>query len=230
MANSARDPYWQAGVRREIIDHPTRQGGDRGRVLDLPHADGAVRSEARRRRRARSSRTCRSRYEQAQGSARADGVSCSVCHQITTRQLGNTRELRRRLRDRHDASQSANAPDLRSVRDREGPDAIMTVSSATFKPTEGEHIRAVGTVRDLPHALHAGARARTGQVDRRAARAGALSGVAAQRLSRTTQSCQTCHMPTVEGARPDHSRAGRAARTAWRGIRSSAATSSCSGC
>src|SRR5207253_1713736 len=22
MANSARDPYWQAGVRREIIDHP----------------------------------------------------------------------------------------------------------------------------------------------------------------------------------------------------------------
>ena len=24
MANSARDPYWQAGVRREIMDHPTR--------------------------------------------------------------------------------------------------------------------------------------------------------------------------------------------------------------
>src|SRR5688572_24796808 len=22
MANSARDPYWQAGVRREILDHP----------------------------------------------------------------------------------------------------------------------------------------------------------------------------------------------------------------
>ena len=24
MANSARDPYWQAGVRRETIDHPTQ--------------------------------------------------------------------------------------------------------------------------------------------------------------------------------------------------------------
>lgn len=24
MANSGRDPYWQAGVRRETIDHPTR--------------------------------------------------------------------------------------------------------------------------------------------------------------------------------------------------------------
>jgi hypothetical protein len=22
MANSSRDPYWQAGVRREIVDHP----------------------------------------------------------------------------------------------------------------------------------------------------------------------------------------------------------------
>ena len=26
MANSARDPYWQAGVRRETIDHPTHSG------------------------------------------------------------------------------------------------------------------------------------------------------------------------------------------------------------
>ena len=25
MANSSRDPYWQAGVRREIIDHPKAQ-------------------------------------------------------------------------------------------------------------------------------------------------------------------------------------------------------------
>jgi hypothetical protein len=24
MANSARDPYWQAAVRRETIDHPAR--------------------------------------------------------------------------------------------------------------------------------------------------------------------------------------------------------------
>src|SRR5512134_2056305 len=24
MANSARDPYWHAGVRRETIDHPSR--------------------------------------------------------------------------------------------------------------------------------------------------------------------------------------------------------------
>ena len=26
MANSARDPYWQASVRRETLDHPTHAG------------------------------------------------------------------------------------------------------------------------------------------------------------------------------------------------------------
>ena len=41
MAHAARDPYWQAGVRREVTDHPQRAGGDRERMLPLPHADGA---------------------------------------------------------------------------------------------------------------------------------------------------------------------------------------------
>ena len=39
MANSSRDPYWQASVRREnSIDRAC--GSDRKRVLRLPHADG----------------------------------------------------------------------------------------------------------------------------------------------------------------------------------------------
>ena len=46
MANSARDPYWQAGVRRETIDHPQHAAGDPGRMRGLPHADGAAASSA----------------------------------------------------------------------------------------------------------------------------------------------------------------------------------------
>ena len=57
MANSARDPYWMASVRRETIDHPERDDRDRGRVHDLPHADDALRSEAGRRASAKRSRT-----------------------------------------------------------------------------------------------------------------------------------------------------------------------------
>ncbi len=40
MANSARDPYWQAGVRRETHRPPDAQCGDSGRVRRVPHADG----------------------------------------------------------------------------------------------------------------------------------------------------------------------------------------------
>jgi hypothetical protein len=35
MANSARDPYWHAAVRREVLDHPAAQA--------VPHANGALR-------------------------------------------------------------------------------------------------------------------------------------------------------------------------------------------
>ncbi len=91
MANSARDPYWQASVRREAIDHPShsaeiqdecaachmpmsqriaRAAGVKGEVFaHLPIDKDA--SELQR--------------------LAADSVSCSVCHQIAPDTLG-TRE------------------------------------------------------------------------------------------------------------------------------------------
>src|SRR5688572_24917338 len=33
MANSSRDPYWQASVRREIMDHPMAREADRKSVV-----------------------------------------------------------------------------------------------------------------------------------------------------------------------------------------------------
>ncbi|HSH44298.1 MAG TPA: hypothetical protein VK966_00445, partial [Longimicrobiales bacterium] len=88
MANSARDPYWHAAVRREIMDHPQEQTaiedtcstchmpmaryeahlrGERGEVFgNLPAVDAATRREQ----------------------LAADGVSCAMCHQITEEGLG----------------------------------------------------------------------------------------------------------------------------------------------
>lgn len=88
MANSARDPYWLASVRREIMDHPgareaiedecsichmpaltytARQNGTTGRIFDLMPADGPG---------------------PPSDPLAADGVSCSICHQIGTAGLG----------------------------------------------------------------------------------------------------------------------------------------------
>ena len=88
MANAARDPYWQAAVRRETLDHPAaaaaiqdecsvchmpmarteaHAGGREGRVFaHLPVAGG----------RSRDDRLAH------------DGVSCTICHQITGEKLG----------------------------------------------------------------------------------------------------------------------------------------------
>ena len=91
MANAARDPYWQAGVRREITQHPSaaaaiehecsachmpmmryeaKAAGKLGGVFaHLPIGAGGTRENA----------------------IAADGVSCTACHQATPEKFG-TRE------------------------------------------------------------------------------------------------------------------------------------------
>src|SRR5262249_59028545 len=87
MANSSRDPYWQAGVRRETMDHPKATAAieDECAVCHMPM----------------------SRYEASvhglEGEVfahlpflpndpadrlAADGVSCTTCHQIENERQG----------------------------------------------------------------------------------------------------------------------------------------------
>src|SRR6187551_3532982 len=49
MANSARDPYWQAGVRRETIDHPQAKAAieDECSKCHMPMARYQARFEGR---------------------------------------------------------------------------------------------------------------------------------------------------------------------------------------
>ena len=107
MANSSRDPYWQASIRRETMDHPAaaaaiedkcatchmpmqryqaRAEGLRGKVLQYLTAisSGAALDEPE------------GELEAAQdvkASLAADGVSCTVCHQIKSDNLGQASSL-----------------------------------------------------------------------------------------------------------------------------------------
>jgi len=93
MANSARDPYWQAAVRREISDYPDAAAAIEAKCsrCHMPMANvsaaaaggpGAV-------------------FENLPVGAgpgpwaalAADGVSCAACHQITDRGLGTEERL-----------------------------------------------------------------------------------------------------------------------------------------
>jgi len=88
MANASRDPYWQAGVRREVMDHPesTELIQDECSRCHMPM------SNELERRRGGHGRVFDhfpvSRPETHLDSLAADGVSCSLCHQITPENFG----------------------------------------------------------------------------------------------------------------------------------------------
>jgi hypothetical protein len=88
MANSSRDPYWQASVRREIMDHAGARGAieDKCSSCHMPMARFMAKTRG----------TEGSVFEHLpiapalteDDVLAANGVSCTMCHQITEEKLG----------------------------------------------------------------------------------------------------------------------------------------------
>jgi hypothetical protein len=91
MANSARDPYWQASVRRETLDHASHADAiqDECATCHMPMARTAAHAAGGRGRVFAIAPGSGGSSEQHQ--LAADGVSCTLCHQIGPERLG-TRE------------------------------------------------------------------------------------------------------------------------------------------
>ena len=88
MAHSSRDPYWLAAVRRETIDHPKHAAAieDECSICHMPMTTYPARA-AGRLGRVFDHLASRDRGGVPNAFA-ADGVSCTVCHQITAERLG----------------------------------------------------------------------------------------------------------------------------------------------
>ena len=87
MANAARDPYWQASVRREGRDHAGAAAAIEHEcsLCHMPMAHVQARAEGRLGEVfANLGRTA----PRARAASAQDGVSCSVCHQIEPDNLG----------------------------------------------------------------------------------------------------------------------------------------------
>jgi len=87
MANSSRDPYWQASVRRETIDHAMHQADieDECSICHMP----MVRAEAHAAdRKGQVFAHLPLGGEDDVAQLAQDGVSCALCHQITPEGLG----------------------------------------------------------------------------------------------------------------------------------------------
>jgi hypothetical protein len=91
MANSARDPYWQAGVRREVMDHPAaaREIEDECAICHMPMSRTKARAAGQPGR--IFAHLPIGVHDGEDDRLAADGVSCTICHQIGPDRLG-TRE------------------------------------------------------------------------------------------------------------------------------------------
>jgi hypothetical protein len=198
MANSSRDPYWQAGVRREMLDHPaaaheiedecsichmpmsrtqSKAAGGRGEIFaHLPI--GARMAEDDR--------------------LAADGVSCTICHQITAERFGTPESF---------TGAFVVSPPLAVGNRRmfgpfavdEGRAAVMR-SATGMTPAESPHVRQSELCATC-HTLYTQALGPKGEV---------LGRLPEQvpylewrhSAFREERSCQSCHMPAVTSPTP----------------------------
>ena len=192
MANAARDPYWQAGVRRETIDHPTARAAieDECSICHMPAARYEAKLAGRE-----GEIFSHLPFAMSKPGDRlaADGVTCSVCHQITPDNFGKRESFVGGFKI-DTTRPTGERPVYGPFKIEKGQTTVM-VSSATFKPTEGAHIRDSELCATC-HTLFTQALGPQGQP------IGELpEQVPYQEWLhsdyKTTQSCQTCHMPTV---------------------------------
>jgi hypothetical protein len=197
MANSARDPYWQASVRRETLDHPTatRDIEDECSVCHMPmshtaeHADGGTG-------RVLSHLPVTDRTDDIDRLA-DDGVSCTLCHQITPRNLGRPESFNGGYVI--DATPAANRPVYGPFEVEPGLAHIMH-SVTSYEQTQGTQIRQAELCATC-HTLYTTARGRNGEeVGRLPEQMPFLEWQHSDYASERT--CQSCHMPAASEPTP----------------------------
>ena len=199
MANSSRDPYWQASVRRETIDHSQLTGHieDECSVCHMPITRYEAKMQGKE-----GSIFAHLPFDQDKKDGRqaSDGVSCSVCHQISPEKLGTPESFNGGF-----ILASAEGP---AVRPEYGPFEIdrgqmriMKTSTAGFQPTKStEHIQKSELCATC-HTLITTAFGPDGK------KVGALPEQMPYQEwlhsdFKTKQTCQDCHMPVVQEPAP----------------------------
>ena len=138
MANSARDPYWQASVRRETLDHPNSAQTieDECSICHMPVARYQAKLEGKS---GQVFSHLPLRAHRPQDREAADGVTCTVCHQISAANLGTPGSFTGgfAVNGSFDGTHLEYGPfDIDP-----GLQTVMHSSTGGFMPARGDHIR-----------------------------------------------------------------------------------------
>ena len=192
MANSARDPYWHAAVRREVLDHPAAQTTieDTCSTCHMPMARFDAAAAGSQGQVFANLAPAAPKHDLA-----VDGVSCTVCHQISAEKLGTHASFDGGFEIEASESRVAFGPHDVDA----GRQALMR-SAAAFEPAAGTHIQRSELCATC-HTLFTTARDD----------AGLEIGTLPEQVPyqewlhsdyRATNSCQSCHMPEVAAEAP----------------------------
>jgi hypothetical protein len=194
MANAARDPYWQAAVRREVMDHPKAQAviENECSACHMP----MTRFEAKASGRLGEIFAHLPIMRAGEGASvlAADGVSCTACHQIQEKNFGRKESFTGGF-----SVDTEVPPGRRPVFGRfkvaSGLQALMQ-SASDFRPEEARHIGSAEHCATC-HTLYTHALGPDGDV------VGELPEQVPylewrHSSYRETKTCQACHMPRVE--------------------------------
>jgi hypothetical protein len=194
MANSARDPYWQASVRREVLDHPERADEieDECSTCHMPMM--RFQEHARGRRGEVFAHLPIDNTGEGLSALAGDGVSCTLCHQIVGAQLGTPASFNGGFAI--DAKPPGRRPVFGPYAVDDGRQQVMH-SASGYVPTKGDHIRSsefCATCHTLYTKVHdAGGRV-VGQLPEQ------VPFLEWKHSGYTEKSgCQSCHMPAVSG-------------------------------
>jgi hypothetical protein len=198
MGNSARDPYWQASVRREDIDHPESKAEIEDGCADchMPMA----RYEAKEKGQLGQvfAHLPFDRDPKKNASAE-DGVTCAICHQITQQNFGTRESFNGGFQIETPQSKN-NHPEFGPFVIQNAQASIMQTSTGGFRPTAAQHIHDAALCATC-HTLYT----------KSLAPGGKLLGYFPEQVpyqewlhsdypNRNT--CQSCHMPEVKGPAP----------------------------
>jgi len=199
MANSSRDPYWQASIRRETLDHPESSQHVQDDcstchmpAVRMPERDRGLHTDV-------FSKFPLDHFPKGDKAA-ADGVTCSVCHQVDKGDLGTEASFSGNVKfskpidEYHRAEWGPYAPDT-------GHQTVMHSSSATFVPMQGLHMRDAALCGSC-HTLYTEALGAHGETVGRLPEQMPYQEWQHSAYNNTAQTCQYCHMPEVKGKVP----------------------------
>jgi hypothetical protein len=198
MAHAARDPYWHAGVRREVTDHPRAQAAIENECSRCHMPMAHVQTHALGLQQSVFANLAAPGTGVTADPLAVEGVSCSVCHQIKDEALGSKASFTGGF-----VIDMATPQEFRQVFgpyevDR-GRTAVMR-SATGLLPTSATHVQrseVCATCHTLyTHSLNAAGESIAEFPEQMPYQEWLHSDY------RDTQSCQACHMPVVAQPTP----------------------------